>query len=290
MKKPNAPHGRGPQILKLLIEHGPLSVRGLSQILEPKIKRLRLQEVLRTLAAKKFVVKKLDRKFGSSAIYYEVNQNPKLWSDISILTECCPTTIYQTQFRPVEYTHSEASAVWAEKLKRILPDATIIREYAIAQSELAKSVLLTLGDDKETLPDILLTAPTNHPERHLAIAVEIERFYKSSSRLIHKLKKYASGSHLDGVIYICDGEAIAQRVQRIFNSKICKYANRINNYGHHFMIFLNQTDLPETNPISAYNASGNCIDLSCWLQKLRDTDLFTRYDRDFTFQSSGSES
>ena len=64
--KPPLPYDRGKQILKLLALHEPLSVRGLSQMLEPQIEPRRLRDALSRLYTKNFRPNRLGlTNFGS---------------------------------------------------------------------------------------------------------------------------------------------------------------------------------------------------------------------------------
>ena len=262
------PHSRGPQILKLLVKHGPLSHRALSQLVEPKINRVRLNEVLQRLLKRKFIVKRYDRVFRGAGVFYQINQNEKYWPQVSKKIDCSPSSLLQIQFRPIECHHSEACAIWAETFESIFENICVLRDFEIPSSPLAMRLLIQLEDEREMLPDLLLFIPNDSCEQIITVAVEIERYMKTDARTILKLKKFASESLLDGVIYLCDNDGISSRLSRLYNSKVQSGANRINNYGNHFMLFKSNLYADNINSLKVLNASGEEIELHSWMRCL----------------------
>ena len=120
MKAPNKPFGRGPQILLVLAEHGPLSARGLTAILEPAIQRKKLNEVLCRLLRRNLIIKLHARLFGDSGVFYQINQNPIVWKEISVITGFAAKSLFQPQFRSIELIHSEIIAVVVYSMRAIL--------------------------------------------------------------------------------------------------------------------------------------------------------------------------
>lgn len=286
MIKSNLPHGRGPQILKVLAEHGPLSTRGLLEILAPQTNATRLREVLQRLQRKKFVLKMFDKHFGGTGVFYKITQSDEYWPEIAKIVDCNPKLLFQPQFRKAELIHSERCAVWVEKLKQLLPDAQMIRDYMISSSESAKACLQSYGDDKELLPDILAILPSHAGNKPVNIAFEIERTIKSGRRITHKLKKYCNESKLDGVIYICEDTAIAKRVRTIYRNHILKDALTINNYGDNFILFQDSVDASDLAHAKTYNSALMPVNLYSWFQQLLRYVPDKRYDSTFAVQLS----
>lgn len=287
MKNPNSPHGRGPQILLHLAEHGPLSVRGLTEILKPKIHRKRLHNALGRLQKRSLIVRHYSKQFRGAGVYYQINQDPEVWSEVSIKTGYKRESLFQPQFRPVEYIHSEACAVWASKLQFKFPDACVLRDYSIPSSPLALRLLISSVDDRDYLPDILLIMPSEDGSNLVTIAVEIERHMKTDYRTLLKLKKYTNESLVDGVIYVCENAGISKRLKRIYNSKIRPDALRINNYGSNFMLFQDEVFSSIPLKVNLHNADGNNVDISHWMRALLQNKTTARKDHDFTVRGSG---
>ncbi len=288
MKLTNVPHGRGPQILKTLVEYGPMSVRGLSQILEPQIDRKSLRKALNRLTVKKFVEKRNDNLFRGAAVYYEITQNTEYWGDIAKVTGCPGHNMETALVRPAECFHSEVCAVWAEKIRRLFPGAMIIRDYSVKSSDVAKDYLLADGTDRESLPDFLLILAAGNRERTVCVAFEVERFCKSNDRLVRKLRNYTNESRLDGVVYICENDGVARKVSRFFNSRVRKDALRINNYGANFLIIRDSIHADVDNYLSAYNCDGQSVDMSQWLHILMKTNSISRNDSIFKYDNFGA--
>ena len=281
MKTPNEPHGRGPQILETLANNGPLSVRGLSVLLEPVIKRRQLQRALFRLFKRRLIEKQYSNQFRGVAVYYRTTQEKKYWPEIALMIDRKPNSLFQLPFRPVEYIHSETCSVWAYHFEKLFKDGIAIRDFQIQYSGIAKELVLAIDDHPELLPDILFVLPTEDGSRLVSIAIEIERYVKSDERTLMKLKKFAAGSRLDGVIWLCDGNGIASRLRDLYNARVIERANRVNNYGNNFMLFhadLFNYSKPE---VLIKNAACEYVDIRSWINKLSTTPLIKRHDRDF---------
>jgi hypothetical protein len=70
------PYHRGKQILGVLAEYGPLTVRGVEAILEPKMHRKQVRLALKRLHDRGYTRKRYDGIFRGAAIYHEITQNP----------------------------------------------------------------------------------------------------------------------------------------------------------------------------------------------------------------------
>jgi len=277
----NRPCGRGPQILRHLIEYGALSTRSLSAILQPQIDKNNLRDSLNRLYKRRLVIKRDDKINSGSAVYYEITRDKNKWNEIAKMANVAVCNFEAALARPVERLHSELCAVWIEKLKRIYPEALFFKDHAVTSSELCKSYLATKGDDRESLPDFLMLMKSKDGSEPIAVAFEVERFAKSEKRIVQKLRKYSSGSLLDGVVYINDDASISKKIIRLYNGRARKDATRINNYGGHFLLCRDTTNPPVDNSICAGNCDGKIVDMSRWVSVLSKISLIKRYDHSF---------
>jgi len=67
------PYDRGRQILKILSVDGPLSVRALNAIIEPKMPRRRLCDALKRLYDNGLTTKRRMNIFGDAAAFYQTS-------------------------------------------------------------------------------------------------------------------------------------------------------------------------------------------------------------------------
>lgn len=272
--------------MRILQRHGPLSIRGLSQIIKPVIKRQRLNEVLQNLLRKKFIIKRHDRLFRGGGVFYQVNQNAKLWPEISDFISCNSSSLYQPQFRSVQYHHSEICALWANELEELFFESCVLRDYEIRRSQAALRLLISDGQEPELLPDILFLVPSQDRTSLVSVAIEIERYMKSQTRLVAKLKKFANESLLDGVIYICEDDGIVGRIGQIYTTKVRDSANRINNYGDNFLLFKDNVDISSYPHFDLKNARGDVVSLMSWSLFLSSQKPHERKDHSFNIQES----
>jgi hypothetical protein len=113
------------------------------------------------------------------------------------------------------------------------------------------------------------------------IAVEIERNPKSKDRLVNKLRKYAAETRLDGVIYICETDALSERLRSVYNSIVLERALRIRQYGKNFILFTDGTLDPVTKTPFLFNADLDSIALNSWTNSLLKTKCVDRRNTHF---------
>lgn len=290
MRQPNTPHGRGPQILKTLVQHGPLSTRGLSVVLEPPIFRVRLFEALERLCRRRLVVRLHPNLFRGAAVYYQINQRRKFWPEIAAIVGCSENRLHQPHFRSKELHHSEACAVWSVHFQKLFPNAAILRDYEIPSSKVALSLLSVTSDDRDFLPDLLLMLPNQECNGLVSVAIEVERFVKSENRLKLKLKKFANESYVDGVIYLCANDGIVDNLRRIYNISTKPQALRVNNYGDNFILFQDDIFEAKIPQLNLQNAAEKETEIRCWMRQLVRQKSDDRHDANFIVPYSRSGS
>src|SRR6185437_6905460 len=140
-----------------------------------------------------------------------------------------------------------------------------IRDFQIPSSGMAKELLIFIDDNYDLLPDALFVMLHENGKQLLSVAIEIERYAKSDDRTIMKLRRFASGTRIDGVIWLCDGAGIANRLRRLYKSRVMPRANRINNYGNNFMLFQDD-NLYSVNPtLSLRNVANEEDKIASWM-------------------------
>lgn len=278
-------YSRSKEILSLLSLYGPLSSRTLIQLITPSIKEKRLQNSLSRLQHKNFVHKRFERVFGGAGTFYQITQTEGARFEIAKFLNCKPAYLKQPQFSYRELLHSQSCAIWSHQLKRLFPEAQLIRDYDFRDNEKAKTILQWSDKQKDLSPDLLLLMPNEASRRISSIAVEVEKSRKSDERLLKKISKYADSSLVDGVVYLCDTDYLAESVRQIYKSRVLHRAYRIKHYADNFFMFSNSLDLKNTDSINLYNAALKNISISIWITYLTKTHLDDR--RDHKIETSG---
>lgn len=274
-------HARSKQVLLLLKEYGPLSFRGLRSMIEPAIKERRLHDTLARLVKRGFVVRRHERLFRGAGIFYQLCQTASARLKMADLLDCSAENLLQPQFRRRELLHAEACALWAFYFRKCFQKISVLRDYEIQQSTQASRPLLSLNQDPDLEPDLLLLYKTETGKVQTSIAVEIERSQKSDARLLAKLKKYANGSLLDGVVYVCESERIERVIRLIYQKKVMHRAHRIKQYGNNFLLFCRADQKPAVAVQLVYNSDFKNVSLSDWLTYLSSTQRTQRRDENF---------
>jgi len=278
------PYQRRPQVLRLLLEHGPLSARGLSACLSPPVGERALRYILQRLYKREILAHRYDRV--SRHVFHQIAQNPKARILAGEILQVAAEQIEQPQFRHAELIHSEDCAIWCELLRHLFPAAFVRRDYQLAADAEAPALLLTHGEDRELLPDILVTAPIGDGSRRVAFALEIERTAKSEIRLIRKLRKYAEQTRLDGLIYVCDHASLQDKLLQVYKGNVAERALRISHYAKNFFLFADgSADRSRGEPLM-FNSAWETVSLSEWISTLADTKNGNRRDSIFKHGSS----
>jgi hypothetical protein len=279
---------RGGQVLTVLADHGPLTIRGLETVLRPAIKRRALRAVLQRLQENGFLNRRYDRLFGGSAVHYQISRDPRFWSYINQTIGRKDTEFKQSYFSHRELRHSEACAVWAEEFKRWLPQALVLRDHQYCSDRKLLERLILSSESASTLPDILIFLPAKDETRRVVIGVEIERTRKTDKRLAQKLAKYAIRTRLDAVIYISETDRILDAIRAIYSSTLIKKALRISHYGHHFLMLSTGRKTADGSDLMMANAALGNMNFKDWAQHLVERSHHERRDKYFTAHASGS--
>jgi transcriptional regulator CtsR len=271
-------HQRAQQILLLLKKHGPLSCKSLLQMIEPKIAYKKLREALQRLQKRNLVDKRFDRLFGGKGVFYNLAQTDEALQDLSQYTGIPVDELKQPHFRHRELLHSECCSLWSHVLSKMFPEVQIIRDFEFQNSSTAERIMLSSAQDLELHPDLLLIFPKVTTHEEIAIAVEIERSPKTVRRLKHKLKKYANGTHVDGVIYLCDTNEIRNSIAKVYESKAMQQSKRIGHYSENFLLFGDALSVHTEQFVEMFNSRFKTVFLPSWVNYLQQTRFNSRRD------------
>jgi hypothetical protein len=119
------------------------------------------------------------------------------------------------------------------------------------------------------------------------VGVEIERQHKNHEKLRLKIKKYADGTDLDGVIYVCSQHRISQPISLIYTSKLLDRAHRINHYGRNFLLFVGDKSTVQDGDIVMQNSDFKSVSLKNWIHILCHSPMDSREESPFTERRSG---
>jgi hypothetical protein len=270
---------RGQQILKLLSLHGPLSTRTLSEIIDPPMKLRRMNDATKRLFDHGFIVRRFESLPKNASNFFQLSQRRESREFIGKILGISANELLQPQFRNQELLHSELCAIWSSRLKKIFPDCRVVRDYHFADDRLAGKVLLSGKNEVELKPDILIHFGAGDLKSiTTTIAIEIERTLKTKERLFHKLRKLTSRTQLDGVIYVCGKNSIAESLRHIYKSRIVEKSHRIKQYGTNFLLFTDGSQHSDGSGPRLFNTSLKPVLLRNWISFLTSTARPLRRD------------
>ena len=281
MQKLIKKHERAKQIIQLLIAHGPLSFRALQRLIEPYINKRRLLDALKRLQRRGFVNRRFERLFSGRGILYNLVQYDEALAELSEFMGLPVSKLKQPHFRYKELLHSECCALWVDAFQRLFPEVEVIRDFEFKDSPKAEQIMLVSADELDLHPDLLLVFPKKGDQKEIALAVEIERSFKSVKRLRQKLRKYANGTHIDGLIYLCDSRYIANSISKVYETKPLQTSKRVGHYSENFLLFGDADSIHTKSFLEMCNSRLKTVFLPSWITYLRDTRLNSRRDSKF---------
>jgi hypothetical protein len=267
---------RGPKILRLLYEQGPLSLKGLSDIFKIKgdpIKPRRLRESVERLHKHRLIVPRFDSLPQNAGNYYQLSLRKEIREHIAfIIGTGTIDEIREPMIRDQELTHSEQCAIWATRFQQAFPDSRVIREYLFSSDDTVLGTLSSKPFELQLRPDLLLMITENNQGQQVDIAIEVERSRKTNERLFQKLEKLVVHSQLSGVLYICSEDSIAEAVRRNYQRKAVRKNMRTNHYGANFLLFTDGKTHTKNGELLVLTSELKPIPFSAWIRYLRTTD------------------
>lgn len=281
MMEPIRANQRKVHVLRALKEYGPLSFRVLKTLVKPPIQDRRLHDCLARLCKQELVTKRNESVFRGAGTFYQIAQS--YWARVvnGSTLGCRADELHQPECSHRELVHSERCAVWANELKQRFSDTLVLRDFEFRKHAWVRDILMSDGSDRDMTPDLLMVFRSEQEPKRVCIAVEIERTRKSEKRLVAKLRKYARGSRVDGVLYLCDSGRIAEVVRLMYQKRVLQQPIRIKHYGEHFVLFSNDLELQAQSDIKLLNSSLRPVSLSSWTSCMRATTIGLRRDSQF---------
>jgi hypothetical protein len=255
---------RGKEVLKYVTDHTLVSKQVIKPVLKPKMSNAGLKKTMGLLVKKGI----LDTRKAHGKTFYEIGQDIETRTKAARLLGCHPDDLKKPKIRTQDLLHHEICEFWIWTIRHHFHEAIIIRDYEMDNSEVAKDILLNLGDSQEVYPDFLVIFPRTDLYARNAIAFEIERTRKSDDRILRKLKKYAVGTCIDGLVYICDSARLSETIRQLWEKSQHDSWRRIGHYSDFFFLFSDVT-VPEDEPLEyIYNVKGNALDFRNWVVRL----------------------
>lgn len=228
---------RSKQVLAVVREHGPLSIRVIAQVLDPPMSVRKCQEAIQRLRQRQLIRRFAGYLPEKSGDYYALNGTKQEVREIAAALDMNPETFEACFVRGAEIKHGEQCALWAEYFRKEYPMAKVVRDWEISKHLELKDAFASLERERDLLPDILVCFPKTSTSERVLIAIEIERTLKKRNRLLAKIKSLAMQTELDGVIYVCGGFEIGEALRSAFSKASLSKSRRVGSYAPDFLLF-----------------------------------------------------
>lgn len=259
---------RGDEVLRLLATHEALSFGALRSLTEPPITEKKLRLALSRLSKKQIITRRRFDQFGGTAMFYEIAEPFR--SDLNL------GKVHSSMLM-----HNDVCALTVETLRRVFRHTSFVTEFKIPKDPSLVHVMKYQKGVRDSLPDILMVIPDKTAQRSTFIAFEIERFTKSTKRLMRKLRRYGAGTLLDGVVYLAPERNILRVVADRYKLVVAEKAARIRHYKEHFLVTAGHPTKQMLGFKDPQNALGEAISLIDWIHRLSSTSMSERSDRAF---------
>lgn len=259
---------RRAEILGLLCEHGPLSVQGLKRMMIPHMSAKGIANSLRRLRKNGYIVQRFDSLPCNVGHFYQLSCNQKVRSEISEIIGLDVSEVIEMPIHDQELYHSQQCAIWAHHLKRLYPDAKIVRDYRVLHDEECKQALLMDLDRIELRPDIMMIFPKTATSPKIVLAIEIERTRKANKRIIQKLKKFTRETFTDGLLYICDDHSLSEIIRQLYNTNVRDRALRLA-YKANYLMLMQNNFIKHPQQTMMFNADLQTVSFDNWIQFLK---------------------
>lgn len=272
---------RSIQVLEKLREHGPLSTAALQEVLRPEISRRKLQEVTARLV-KSGLLYSIDASYSKQGS--KVFELRRSLGSRQIIAKKLNIKIEELEYcyvRQWEQRHGEECARWAEFFKRKYPHATVTKDWEIKKDSFLRERVLPSNADRDLYPDIVVSFRDKSLTSKVVFAVEVERSFKKTERLLRKTRSLFLGNQLDGVIFVCAGTGIEESVRRSFLKNNPKSSLRIGAYADYFLMLSQFGESLNRDEILLSNASKKVCSLDQWVHALCSRPAHLRKDTDF---------
>lgn len=269
---------RGKDVLQIVKDHGPLSIDILHRMIEPEMSKKNIRKSLQLLRNKNLIEAAQSTKH---ATFYMISQSFVSRTKSAEILKCHPEEIKQPLLRKQDWFHNQWCEYWILIMTKQFPNARIIRENSIGSHEIAMNLLQINEHDLDLRPDFLLLLPQTESKISTCIAFEIERTRKSERRLIRKFKKYLDGTHIDGLIYICDSGRLSETIRLLYQSKLVANSQRLKRFGENFFLFSDSLDGGGPQLSRLFNNCGKLTSFENWCGYLSTTKWTQRRDEAF---------
>jgi len=268
MEKKIVAYDRRRQVLALLAEHGPLSVRGLRILMEPKIQSRRIRDVLHRLHARHILYKRRQNELWGTVFYQVDRHEVARRRAAKILGVERADSLRQPGFKYFAPANSELLTLWKVRLLRLFPGAKIYRKFEIEQHPEIKSMLPPPKRTLKFYPDLLFLSPPDEEGRCISIAIELQDWCKHPENYAYKLSRYVRRSRLDGVLILSDLDQIAMWIETFQSSR-----RRFFPPGRHlhefFWMFSDDLQPSVLEDVSIFTAKPQRTNLKDWIAILR---------------------
>lgn len=265
-------HERGPQILNLLYEHGPLTTRGMRMMLTPPITKSGVRQAIRILKRKKLIVSSGQSQDLYGTKFYQISLSHDTRPAISKMIGLPAMSLERPHQRNPDMFHSQECAVWSTWFGWMFSEAKVARDIHYKHDQSFQMPFPIDSTNWSLRPDILMRIPSEDGIRTVTIAIDCEKFHYHSGRQAEKLRRLSKVDFLDGVIYFGSVGSIEGTAKSMFPDRGRARDHVKNCFDKNFFLYSTGAwSMAHKSPIM-FDSYLKPISLYDWVQCLRKTD------------------
>lgn len=267
MSNQSRPFSRRIQILQLLQEYGALTSSSLHYMLTPNINKRRLRTALNRLEVQNLIYRRKGNGDGIRQPAYQLNIRPWARKRLASALKVEPHNIFLPEHRFDGSIRLEAQAVWAFRLKQLLPNSHAVTRINFHNDPLAKSVLDLENVERKFLPDILIAISADKQITiPICLAVDVVCNQRHKGWPVSNFRLYAQNPLINGSLLIGNEQNLEEQLAEVNN--IRWKSTRIKHYSDYFFMFTAYPFYSKDEGLTLLTENKKWISLNVWLRIL----------------------
>ena|GEM_PF-2385323 len=218
---PQQPHKQN-QVLFMIAKYGVMSSRTVWELLDKKISYGAVRKLLNKLEERGLIVRPTELFGGQPVHYWMLSREKKSIAETVRLTGLPESQIVQSKMRYTHFAHEDLCTLFQLSMERGDPRIKVLRNKRGLNPELPAHLMMKRIVDQGYCPDLCLGIPQysdtdwSKPSRYVWIAVEIDRSYRTATRLARRMNVYTKHTLFSGVLYFMPSSGTAKDLQNLY--------------------------------------------------------------------------
>jgi hypothetical protein len=217
----------------MIAKYGVMSSRTVWELLDKRVSYGAVRKLLNRLEERGLLVRPTGLIGGQPAHYWMLSKERGALAETARLTMIPESALLQSKMRYTHFPHEDLCTLFQFSVECSDPRIKVLRNKRGIHPELPDHLISATSKDLGYCPDLCLGIPhyrdgdLSMPSRYVWLAVEIDRSYRTTSRLARRLNVYTKHTGFAGVLYFMPSRETARRLHEIYGRRVSKDAFRL---------------------------------------------------------------